>query len=57
MRTVYANYCALVNFEVEDDTTDEEIEELIANYYEDRGFCFDDFDDGEWDFDGNWKFY
>lgn len=49
MKKVYANYCVLVSFEVSDETTEEEIDEMIAEEYGKRGYNLDDFDDGEVD--------
>lgn len=48
MKKVYADYCMLVSFEVDDETSEEEITELVANEYAKRGISdMSDFDDGE----------
>ncbi len=46
---IYANYCVLESFEIDDNATEDEILETIKEKYAKRGFNFDDFDDGEWD--------
>lgn len=48
MKKVYANYSMLVSFEVDDEASEEEIAELVANEYAERGILdMSDFDHGE----------
>lgn len=49
MKTIYANYCVLASFEVDDNATYEEIETMIDDAYAERGFSWSEFDDGEWE--------
>lgn len=49
MKTIYANYCVLVSFEVDDNVTEAEIEAMIDDAYAERGFIRSEFDDGEWE--------